>query len=71
MVSYLDSSGRFSYNHFKYDLLRDIVKAAMKIKLPPDMRVVTTNKDFQNGRTKCIDDCSRRLKYSINAINAE
>ena len=68
MAPYFDSSGCFLFNNFKYDLLKDIEKAAMKIKLPPNLKVVTTNKDFQRGLTKCEDDCSKRLLDTSNRL---
>ena len=52
MVSYFDLSGYFQFNTFKYILLRDIEKAGMKIALPPNLKIVTTNKDFQNGQKR-------------------
>ena len=62
MDTYFDSTGCFLFHLFKYDLLKDIEKAAMRIKLPPHLRFVTTNKNFLKGLTKCKDDCSQRLK---------
>ena len=68
MDPYFDSSGCFLFNNFKYDLLKAIEQASSKIKLPPNLKVVTKNKDFQKGLTKCKDGCSKRLSMSAKEM---
>ena len=68
MVPYFDSSGCFLFNNFKYDLMNDIEKAAMKIRLPANLKYVTSNTDFQMGLTKCKDNCSKRLAKSAKKM---
>ena len=66
MSDYLDSSGFFLYNKFKYDFLKAVEMALSEVEMPESdtsdhLRLVTTNEEFQAGKTKCSADCSERL----------
>ena len=66
MADHLDSAGCFLYNKFKYDFLKAVEKALGEVEMPGTetsdrLRLVTTNEEFQGGKTRCSADCSKRL----------
>ena len=61
MKDFFDSSSYFRLNQFKYQFLKAIEKALEQVEIPSRLRLVTTNEDFRNGKSKCRNDCSKRL----------
>ena len=67
MADHLDSAGCFLYNKFKHDFLKAVEKAWGELEMPGSetsdrLRLVTTNEEFRDGKTRCSTDCSRRLE---------